>query len=213
MAIVDILERQLTLKIVYCGPPLAGKTTNLTKLYEVVHEGNRGRLMTLAGSGDRTLFFDLLPLFFQVSGLAVRIKVYTVPGQAVHQMTRRAVLRGVDGVVFVADSAAGQAANNRVAYQELKENLELLGAEEGDVAMITQFNKRDVAGPAAVQPFADEPVEEATAEAGAGVLRTFLRLVQATWAVAESQANLQEHFGVSEEDFAVALARHLGAGS
>ncbi|MCP4446013.1 MAG: hypothetical protein GY811_11800 [Myxococcales bacterium] len=213
MAIVDTDERQLTLKIVYCGPPLAGKTTNLTKLYEIVHEGNRGRLMTLDGAGDRTLFFDLLPLFFQISGVSVRIKVYTVPGQAAHQMTRRAVLRGADGVVFVADSGPGQAPHNRQSYRELKDNLDLLGARSGAVALITQYNKRDVDSPIEMKPFADEPVEAAEAESGTGVLRTFLRLVQASWASLESESHLEQHFRVSEAQFAEALARHLGPAS
>ena len=211
MAIVDTEERQLTLKIVYCGPPLAGKTTNLTKLYEIVHTGNRGRLMTLDGQGDRTLFFDLLPLFFQVSGLSVRIKVYTVPGQAAHQMTRRAVLRGADGVVFVADSSPAMAAQNRHAYGELTANLELVVGEH--VALITQYNKRDTESPLEMKPFAAEPVEAATAEIGSGVLETFLKLVQATWAQAEADGHLEDLFGVTEAEFAQALARHLGPAS
>ncbi len=212
MAIVDIDERQVTFKLVYCGPPLAGKTTNLTKLYEIVHAGNRGRLMTLEGEGERTIFFDLLPLFFQVSGLSVRIKVYTVPGQAAHQMTRRAVLRGADGVVFVADSGAALAAQNQHAYRELTDNLALQGALE-HVAVITQFNKRDIEAPVAMKAFASEPVEAAIAEAGEGVLPTFLRLVEATWAVSEQENGLREHFGVSQREFAEALARHLGPAS
>ncbi len=210
MALVDIEERQVTFKIVYCGPPLAGKTTNLNKLYEIVHAENRGRLMTLEGTGDRTIFFDLLPLFFQVSGLSVRIKVYTVPGQPAHQMTRRAVLRGADGVVFVADSGRELAAQNKHSYRELTNNLAQLSDGIEHVALITQFNKRDVESPIEMTAFASEPVEAAIAEVGEGVLQTFLRLVQATWGLAEAEAKLSEHFGVTEAEFAEALAKHLG---
>ncbi len=209
MAIIDAQERQLTMKIVYCGPPLAGKTTNLTKLYELVRAGSRGRLMTLEGQGDRTLFFDLLPLFFQVSGLAVRIKVYPVPGQPAHQMTRRAVLRGVDGVAFVADSRPEQAAPNRYAFRELTENLEL--GDPDSVALVTQYNKRDCENALEMKPFANEPVESATAEDGGGVVSTFLRLVRATWASVEKEEGLSKLFGVSEAEFSDALAHHLEA--
>ena len=209
MAVVDLEERQLTLKIVYCGPALAGKTTNLSKLHEKMHENHRGRLMTLDADADRTLFFDLLPLFFEVSGLSVGIKVYSVPGQPAHQMTRRAVLRGADGVVFVADSAPGSGAQNRLAYAELVENLSRLGASVDEVAVITQFNKRDVPESCAPHSFGGEPVEEACAEQGEGVVATFLSAAQASWAMVEVRGRLQEHLGVSEDEFSRALAGHL----
>lgn len=209
MAIIDEEERQLTLKIVYCGPPLAGKTTNLTRLFELVRADNRGRLMTLEGQGDRTLFFDLLPLFFQVSDLAVRIKVYTVPGRPAHQMTRRAVLRGADGVAFIADSRAGQAPQNRYAFRELTENLAQGAERPNPIAMVTQYNKRDQSEPLAMEPFASEPVQGANAESGDGVVSTFLLLAGATWAATEAHARLEERFGVSEAQFTDALARHL----
>ena len=101
MAQVDFTERQLTLKLVYYGPPLSGKTTNLRALHQKVDKLNRGRLMTLDTRDDRTLFFDLLPIFFRTSGFSFRIKVYTVPGQPIHEATRRVVLSQADGVVFV----------------------------------------------------------------------------------------------------------------
>src|SRR5882757_7088718 len=106
MAVVDFAERQLTLKLVYFGPPLSGKTANLRALHGMVDKLNRGRLMTRDTRDDRTLFFDLLPIFFRAgtSAFSFRIKVYTVPGQPVHEATRKVVLAGSDGVVFVADS-------------------------------------------------------------------------------------------------------------
>src|SRR3954469_14298775 len=127
MAQVDFTERQLTLKLVYYGPPLSGKTSNLRALHEKVDKLNRGRLMTLDTRDDRTLFFDLLPIFFRLSGFSFRIKVYTVPGQPVHEATRKVVLTGTDGVVFVADSKPDLVAANRAAWSSLVSNLEALG--------------------------------------------------------------------------------------
>ena len=92
VAQVDFAERQLTLKLVYYGPPLSGKTSNLRALHAAVDKLNRGRLMTLDTRDDRTLFFDLLPIFFRASGFSFRIKVYTVPGQPMHEATRKVVL-------------------------------------------------------------------------------------------------------------------------
>ena len=116
MAQVDLHERQLTLKLVYFGPPRSGKTTNLRKLHARVDALNRGRLMTLDTRDDRTIFFDLLPIFFRTSALSFRIKVYTVPGQPMHEATRKVVLQAADGVVFVADSDFRQADANREAW-------------------------------------------------------------------------------------------------
>ena len=99
MAQVDFLERQLTLKLVYYGPPLSGKTSNLRALHGKVDKLNRGRLMMLDTRDDRTLFFDLLPIFFRTSGFSFRIKVYTVPGQPVHEATRKVVLAGSDVLI------------------------------------------------------------------------------------------------------------------
>ena len=209
MAIINVAEREVTLKIVYWGPPLAGKTTNLEKLHDMVGAGNRGRLMTLSGTGDRTILFDLLPLYFQVSGLRVRIKVYTVPGQVAHQMTRRVVLRGVDGVVFVADSGSKQNDENLRAYRELCDTLQ---STKQVAVVLTQFNKRDVLAPLSASAFGNEAVLEAVAERGEGVMETFQAAVQASWDLLDVDAELQEQFGVSSEQFRVALAEHLRVG-
>jgi GTPase SAR1 family protein len=112
VAQVDFAERQLTLKFVYYGPPRSGKTSNLRALHGLVDRLNRGRLMTLDTKDDRTLFFDLLPIFFRTrsNNFSFRIKVYTVPGQPVHEATRKVVLAGADAIVFVADSSPDQRA-------------------------------------------------------------------------------------------------------
>src|ERR1700744_5455936 len=129
MAQVDFAERQLTLKLVYFGPPLSGKTSNLRALHQRVDHLNRGRLMTLDTRDDRTLFFDLLPIFFRTTSFSFRIKVYTVPGQPIHETTRKVVLTSADGVVFVADSDADRVAANSDAWQNLVASLHALALD------------------------------------------------------------------------------------
>lgn len=142
MAQVDFSERQLTLKLVYYGPPLSGKTSNLRALHARVDKLNRGRLMTLDTRDDRTLFFDLLPIFFRASSFSFRIKVYTVPGQVVHEATRRVVLAGADGVVFVADSSPEAAVANREAWASLTASLAANALDR--IPIVVQYNKRDL---------------------------------------------------------------------
>src|SRR5204863_4596109 len=142
VAQVDFAERQLTLKLVYYGPPLSGKTSNLRALHAKVDALNRGRLMTLDTRDDRTLFFDLLPIFFRTSNFSFRIKVYTVPGQPVHEATRKVVLAGCDGVVFVADSSSDQHQANRASWHNLVSNLASLALER--IPIVVQYNKRDL---------------------------------------------------------------------
>src|SRR3954469_17358168 len=142
MAQVDFTERQLTLKLVYYGPPLSGKTSNLRALHAAVDDLNRGRLMTLDTRDDRTLFFDLLPIFFRTSNFSFRIKVYTVPGQPVHEATRKVVLAGADGIVFVADSSPDQREANPASWNNLTANLHALGLAK--IPVIVQYNKRDL---------------------------------------------------------------------
>jgi signal recognition particle receptor subunit beta len=146
VAQLDFAERQLTLKLVYFGPPLSGKTTNLRALHQRVDHLNRGRLMTLDTRDDRTLFFDLLPIFFRTTSFSFRIKVYTVPGQPVHEATRKVVLAGADGVVFVADSGPEKAAANRESWHGLGASLRAHALER--IPVIVQYNKRDVAATA-----------------------------------------------------------------
>src|SRR5258706_14267156 len=111
---LNVGQREIALKIVYYGPPLSGKTTNLQALHHLLNGDSRGRLMTLDTADDRTLFFDVLPVFFKTqSGYKIKIKLYTVPGQVMHASTRRLVLEGADGAVFVADSQLDETkANN-----------------------------------------------------------------------------------------------------
>src|SRR5688572_32085126 len=117
---LDFAQRQLTVKLVYYGPALSGKTTNLQKLHTRVAEGSRGKLLMLDTHADRTLFFDLLPIHFKTgSGASIKIKLYTVPGQVMHNATRKVVLQATDGVVFVADSQLAEKDNNNESWANL----------------------------------------------------------------------------------------------
>jgi signal recognition particle receptor subunit beta len=213
VALVDFAERQLTLKLVYYGPPLSGKTTNLRVLHDKVDKLNRGRLMALDTRDDRTLFFDLLPIFFRTSSFSFRIKVYTVPGQPVHEATRKVVLAGADGVVFVADSSPDQREPNRVAWQNLIANLRTSSIDR--VPIVLQYNKRDLPNRVPIEQcdrFGDpkRPILEATACTGEGVIPTFFELVGGTWDYLDKDLGLASKLGIDSQAFRVALAEHVG---
>jgi signal recognition particle receptor subunit beta len=183
VAQVDFAERQLTLKLVYYGPPLSGKTSNLRALHANVDKLNRGRLMTLDTRDDRTLFFDLLPIFFRTSSFSFRIKVYTVPGQPVHEATRKVVLAGADGVVFVADSQRRQLDENIESYRDLHEALAEQGIPAREMPLVLQYNKQDLPPELVCLPdelerqlnFRSVPSFSADALAGTGVFETLRR--------------------------------------
>lgn len=213
MAQVDFTERQLTLKLVYYGPPLSGKTTNLRALYARVDRLNRGRLMTLDTRDDRTLFFDLLPIFFRTSSFSFRIKVYTVPGQPVHEATRKVVLAGTDGVVFVADSSPDQHQANRASWHNLVANLHAFALDK--VPIVVQYNKRDLPDAiplAQLDRFGDPTrrIVEACAKDGQGVVQTFFELVDASWAHLDRDLQLAHRLKIDAQSFRRSLADHLG---
>ena len=213
MAVVDFQERQLTLKLVYYGPPLSGKTSNLRALHTAVDKLNRGRLMTLDTRDDRTLFFDLMPIFFRASGFSFRIKVYTVPGQPVHEATRRVVLAGADGVVFVADSSTKSRGENLASWQNLTANLASLGLEQ--LPVVIQYNKRDLSDAVPlheVDRFGDpgRPIEQACAKRGEGVVSTFFHLVARAWDLLDRDLQLAHKLGIDSAAFQAALAEHVG---
>ncbi len=213
MAQVDFAERQLTLKLVYYGPPLSGKTSNLRALHGMVDQLNRGRLMTLDTRDDRTLFFDLLPIFFRRSGFSFRIKVYTVPGQPVHEATRKVVLAGTDGVVFVADSQPDQREANQAAWQSLQANVRAHNL--GSLPIVVQYNKRDLPDAVALADadrFGDPQrvLTEACAKSGHGVVGTFFELVGQAWDHLDRELKLADKLGIDGATFRTALAEHVG---
>lgn len=212
MAQVDFNERQLTVKLVYFGPPLSGKTTNLRALHGRVATLNRGRLMTLETRDDRTLFFDLLPIFFRTNGLSFRIKVYTVPGQPMHEATRRVVLQGADGIVFVAHSSPEHQLENRDSWAGLGRNLSELGLR---IPVVVQYNKRDLEGCVDLDGADrfDEPARRlypASAVSGDGVLPTFFACLGAAWDTLDPAFKLSQRFGVARDDFMRQVCAHVG---
>jgi len=145
VSLVNFTTREITCKIVYYGPGRSGKTTNLHYVYGRVPEVRRGRMVSLATQTDRTLFFDFLPIDLgQISGFATRFQLYTVPGQVYYNATRRLVLQGADGVVFVADSQARQLDENLESLQNLQGNMLELGVDIRAVPLVFQYNKQDL---------------------------------------------------------------------
>ena len=211
----------MTLKIVYYGPPLSGKTSNLRNLHSRVDANGRGRLMTIDTRDDRTLFFDLLPLFFRGSNFSLRVKVYTVPGQPAHEATRRMVLAGADAVVFVADSQASQQDANRTSWENLLRNL----ATVAPVPVLLQYNKRDCASalplealptfrlPPGYQSGLAAPVHApiaAEAVRGVGVIETFLAIADGVWHSLDREFGLTARYGIAQLEFARALRAQFG---
>ena len=145
MSLVNFAAREITCKIVYYGPGRSGKTTNLQYIFGRVPEPRRGRMVSLATHGDRTLFFDFLPLDLgNISGFQTRFQLYTVPGQSYYNATRRLVLQGADGVVFVADSQARRFEENLESLQNLHENLLGQGVDVRQLPVVFQYNKQDL---------------------------------------------------------------------
>ncbi|MEX0912346.1 MAG: gliding-motility protein MglA [Gemmatimonadota bacterium] len=179
MPIVNYAGREITAKIVYYGPARSGKTTNLQFIHNSLPEARRGPIVSLATEGDRTLFFDYLPLELgRISGYATRIQLYTVPGQVYYDSTRRLVLQGADGVVFVADSRRDQEAENLDSFRNLQEHLLDDGVDPRSLPLALQYNKRDLPDALPVPTIAGSlnfralPAVEASALHGEGVFET-----------------------------------------
>jgi GTPase SAR1 family protein len=147
MSLVNFTAREITCKIVYYGPGRSGKTTNLQYVYGRVPESRRGRMVSLATQTDRTLFFDFLPLELgSISGFTTKFQLYTVPGQSYYNATRKLVLQGADGVVFVADSQARRFDDNLESLQNLQDNLLSQGVDVRQLPIVFQYNKQDLPG-------------------------------------------------------------------
>ncbi len=214
---LDFKARELTVKLVYYGPALSGKTSNLQALHRAAAAGATGRLMTLETKDDRTLFFDLLPFTFRdQGGLAVRLKVFTVPGQVIHASTRRLVVQGADGIAFIADSRQSETQNNAAAFLDLKGNLKQQGLTLKQMPLIIQFNKRDLPDIRSDGEIAElaaqgrEPVYLAVATHGKGVVESFLGLLHLTWSNLNAQHDLNRKFGFDSEAFLSRVAQSLG---
>jgi signal recognition particle receptor subunit beta len=145
MSIINYASREIQFKIVYYGPALCGKTTNLAYIHQRISPQNRGDLVSLATAADRTLFFDFLPLnAVVIKGFVTKFQLYTVPGQVIYNATRQLVLRSVDGVVFVADSQWEKMEENVESFKNLADNLARQNVAIDDMPCVLQYNKRDL---------------------------------------------------------------------
>lgn len=213
-------ERKLNLKVVFYGPALSGKTTNLMALHTQLMSERKGELMVLETRDDRTLFFDMLPIGLRGdSGLDLRLKLYTVPGQVQHDSTRKAVLSRADGIVFVADSHPLQQDNNAMAFGNLEDNLEKVGLDIDTLPLVIQFNKRDLPDAVsedvlqnrwAATPWA--PLQMASALQGEGVMTTFQALLTRLYASADADFALARDHGIAQDGFVARLSACNGAG-
>src|SRR5438270_4153910 len=180
MVLFNHATREMTAKIVYYGPGLCGKTTNLMVIFDKLDPSQKGKMLSLATKTDRTLFFDLLPVDIgRVGAFNLKIQLYTVPGQVFYNETRKLVLKGADAVVFVADSQPSMIDSTRESFANLLENLEQNNIDPNDTPIIVQFNKRDIPGVLPVDELQEAlglegyPYTEASAIKGEGVMETF----------------------------------------
>ncbi|AAF10429.1 GTPase MglA [Deinococcus radiodurans] len=180
MSTINFAAREINCKIVYYGPGMCGKTTNLKHVFGKVPGHLRGEMVSLATEDERTLFFDFLPLDLgTVQGFKTRFHLYTVPGQVFYNASRKLILRGVDGIIFVADSAPGRLRANAESMRNLRENLAEHGIDINDVPIVIQINKRDLPDAlpadmirAVIDPQRRYPTYEAVASKGTGVFET-----------------------------------------
>ena len=179
MTFINYASREINCKIVYYGPGLCGKTTNLQYIYDTTAPGAKGKLISLATETDRTLFFDFMPLELgTVRGFKTRFHLYTVPGQVFYDASRKLILKGVDGVVFVADSQEERMDANIEALYNLDENLKANGYDLDKIPYVLQLNKRDLPNVVPLEDLVselkrkDEIVHEAVAAKGVGVFDT-----------------------------------------
>ena len=179
MVLINKAINEVTVKLVYYGPGLCGKTTNLEKVYANPKLENKGKMISMSTETDRTLFFDFMPMELgTIAGQKVRVQLYTVPGQVFYDATRKLVLRGADGVVFVADSQKTMQESNLESLENLKTNLRLNRIDPAKIAIVYQYNKRDLPGVASVEEMSsylqpgNAPVIEAAAIEGKGVAAT-----------------------------------------
>lgn len=212
MADYDEKEQKLTIKLVYYGPALSGKTTNLMSLHDLIDPQLSGDLMTMETKNDRTLYFDLLPIGFRApSGLLIKFKLFTVPGQVAHDGTRKSVLSRADGVIFVADSQTNQKINNGEAFQNLADNASRVGLDFESLPVVVQFNKRDLPNIVTEEEVKERwgktnwPLYFSTATKGEGIKETFETLLGLVYQDMERKFKLQTEHGLGEKEFILSV--------
>jgi signal recognition particle receptor subunit beta len=214
MVQINIGEREITVKVVYYGPALSGKTTNLQQLHSLIHTEARGKMVTLDTTDDRTLYFDFLPIEFGTqNGFSVKIKLFTVPGQVMHKSTRKVVLAGADAVAFVADSQRSSASANAYSWRDMEANLKSNGIDFRKIPKVIQFNKRDLPDVKPLEEireaWRDVPAFPAVATRGEGVVETFRELLRRLYRNLDDRHRFGEKFGVSQEEFLKGVLSNL----
>jgi signal recognition particle receptor subunit beta len=208
--------RELSIKVVYYGPALSGKTTNLQALHQKIAPEVRGRLMTLDTKDDRTLFFDMMPVFFKTeAGVKVKVKLYTVPGQVMHESTRRIVLQGSDAIAFVADSRRSEAAATLAYWNNMLKNLESNGLDYRTLPIVVQLNKRDLPDARGEDDLGElrklihPPMIPAVAVRGEGVVETLWALLTLTYRSLDRSLSLSTKWNISEREFISRVFDHV----
>ena len=208
MSDFDEDANRLVLKLVFYGPALSGKTTNLTRLHDLLQPELKGEMMVLETKNDRTLFFDMLPLGITApSGLLIKLKLFTVPGQVAHDSTRKAVLSRADGIIFVADSQSNQSINNAESFENLAENVSRVGLDIDRLPLVVQFNKRDLPDVLTEAEILARwskmpwPVLFASALEGQGVIESLRELLIKVYQTIDSQIGLEKSHGLNQCQF------------
>ena len=215
---LNLDTREITLKIVYYGAALSGKTTNLQQLHRLLAQDTRGEMVTVDTQDDRTLYFDFLPVEFGEEGdYRIKLKLFTVPGQVMHRSTWRVVLAGVDAVAFIADSKRDAASGNAYSYRDLEKNLRANGIDIARIPQVVQFNKRDLPDIKSLQEIreawkdTDIPTVPAIAVKGQGVVETFSALLERVHRHLDERHDFAKKFGIGEEEFLQGVIRDLHA--
>ncbi|OFZ54314.1 MAG: gliding-motility protein MglA [Bdellovibrionales bacterium RIFOXYC1_FULL_54_43] len=185
MSFINYANKEINCKIIYFGPGLSGKTTNIQYIYEHTQADSRGKLVTLSTENERTLFFDFLPLSVgEVHGYKTRFHLYSIPGQTFYETSRQFILKGVDGIVFVVDSQLERMEADIESFESLEKGLERQGYDLGKLPLVFQYNKRDLQGVAPIQELEAtfnpmrRPYFEAVANRGQGVMETLQAISQ-----------------------------------
>ena len=218
MVQINMAAREITAKLVYYGPALSGKTTNLQQLHALLDPAARGKMVTLDTTDDRTLYFDFLPIQFGAGkGVSVKLKLFTVPGQVMHKSTRKVVLAGADAIAFIADSQRSAASANAYSWRDMEANLKAHGIDFDQLPKVVQFNKRDMPD---VKPLSEikeqwgnTPTFPAIATRGEGILETFRELMRELYRGLEERHDFSVKFSLSEDAFLKGIMRNFRPGA
>ena len=216
MVQINMANREISVKVVYYGPALSGKTSNLQQLHEFMDPATRSHMLTLDTKDDRTLYFDFLPVEFDtVGGFSIKTKVFTVPGQVMHKSTRKVVLAGADAIAFIADSQRASASANAYSWRDMEANLKANGFDFERIPKVVQFNKRDLPDVKPLQEIRDAwqgfPTFPAVALRGEGVIETYRELMRVLYRSLDEKHDFATKFGLSEEDYLKGLLRNFAS--